>query len=268
MATREGENWRPLPCVRIGLIRRFFDLQTGSIWKDVAASVRSRRGTLLDVGCGAQPYRKLLPADVRYRAIDSAGAQEHFGYSAPDATYYSGPRWPVDDESIDTILCTETLEHVLDPPGFLQEAWRCLSPGGQLILTVPFAARWHFIPHDYWRFTPSALKHLLESCRFEDIEVYARGNSLTVACYKNMAVIISLLMPQGLQEWKAWAGRVLGISLLPIFVACALVGNLSLYCEGGDDCLGYTVLARKQSLESRQAAGTYPVPPWSSGAGC
>jgi SAM-dependent methyltransferase len=253
MAAQEREIWRPVPCVRIGLIRRFFDLQTGSIWKDVAAAIVSAKGTLLDVGCGAQPYRRLLSPDVRYRAIDSADALEHFGYSAPDTTYYSGSRWPVDDAEIDTVLCTETLEHVLDPVKFLQEAWRCLCPGGQLILTVPFAARWHFIPHDYWRFTPSALRHLLELSRFEDIRVYARGNSLTVACYKNMAVVISLLMPQGRRDWKSLAGRVLGILLLPIFGTCALVGNLSLHSSCGDDCLGYTVLARRPSLGSAQA---------------
>ncbi len=84
----------------------------------------------------------------------------------------------------DTVLCTETLEHVLDPPGFLAEAKRSLRPGGRLILTVPFAARWHYVPFDYWRFTPSGIKHLLSESGFTEIKVYRRGNALTVACYK------------------------------------------------------------------------------------
>ena len=44
-----------------------------------------------------------------------------------------------------------------------------------LILTVPFAARWHFVPHDYWRYTPASLDHLLRKAGFSDVGVYARG---------------------------------------------------------------------------------------------
>lgn len=246
---RTGEQWRPPPCADIGPIRRFFDLQAGSIWKDVGEALASAKGTLLDVGCGAQPYRCLLPPHVQYRAIDSAAAGEDFGYSAPDTTYYSGPLWPVEEAAADTILCTETLEHVLDPKQFLDEAWRCLLPAGRLILTVPFAARWHFIPHDYWRFTPSCLKHLMQSAGFADITIFARGNALTVACYKNMAVVIALVMPQKRRSWKTTAGQALAICLVPFFGICALIGNLSLSACGGDDCLGYTVLARKPVSE-------------------
>ncbi len=245
MSDRSTEYWRPPPCSNIGTVRRFFDLQAGSIWRDVADALSAAKGILLDVGCGAQPYRCLIPSEVRYRAIDSAAAQDDFGYKAPDTTYYSGPEWPVEDAAVDTVLCTETLEHVLEPQQFLEQAWRCLKPGGQLILTVPFAARWHFIPHDYWRYTPSCLKHLLQSAGFSGIAVYARGTPLTVACYKNMALVVALVMPQVRRNWKTLVGQVLGICLLPFFGVCALLGNLSLDSAGGDDCLGYTVFARK-----------------------
>ena len=64
------------------------------------------------------------------------------------------------------------MEHVPEPAGFLAEASRCLRPGGRLLLTVPFAARWHYIPHDYWRFTPSALERLLSAAGFDRIAIY------------------------------------------------------------------------------------------------
>jgi len=106
----------------------------------------------------AQPYRPLLPPGARYRAIDVAVAGEAFGYDLPDTEYFEGDRWPVDDTSIDVVLATETLEHVPEPKVFLAEARRVLRPGGRIVLTVPFAARWHYIPHDYWRYTPSSLR--------------------------------------------------------------------------------------------------------------
>jgi len=42
-------------------------------------------------------------------------------------------------------------------------------------MTVPFSARWHFIPARYWRFTPSGLNIVLSNAGFTTIEVFARG---------------------------------------------------------------------------------------------
>jgi SAM-dependent methyltransferase len=249
------ETWRP-PLFRpvvsprdrvVAALRRFLDLQTGSIWRDLAVLLPQSRGVVLDVGCGAQPYRPLLDPRVTYKAIDHAGAASAFGYSIPDTTYYEGDRWPVTDGSIDVILCTETLEHVPEPSVFLAEASRCLKQGGRLLLTVPFAARWHYIPHDYWRFTPTALKRLLSAAGFEHVAVFARGNALTVACYKAMALMLPLLLPQQKGPLKRLALQACGILTSPILVALAGIGTLSLRGRGGNDCLGYTAVADKAS---------------------
>ena len=165
LAYSTAERWRP-PVFRPSIsfwqrlgnrIRRFFDLQAGSIWNDLATELPTLRGKVLDVGCGAQPFRGLLSLQASYFGLDTVDAKEHFGYEMPDTLYYAGNIWPVTDESYDVVVCTETLEHVVDPSTFVGEMHRCLRPGGRLLLTVPFAARWHFIPYDYWRFTPSGL---------------------------------------------------------------------------------------------------------------
>jgi len=36
-----------------------------------------------------------------------------------DFRLLQGDRWPVDDDTIDLILCDQVLEHVEQPPGFL-----------------------------------------------------------------------------------------------------------------------------------------------------
>lgn len=171
LALRTEERWRPptfKPVVgwraRFGAaVRRFFDLQAGSLWRDLGPVLTRARGTLVDVGCGAQPYRGLLRGDAVYVGLDTERAREDFGYAMPDVLLIGEDgRWPLDDSRADFVLATETLEHVIEPRAFLAEAHRCLTPGGRLILTVPFAARWHYIPHDYWRFTPSSLRLLLE----------------------------------------------------------------------------------------------------------
>jgi SAM-dependent methyltransferase len=240
-----GESWRPVPCTELSPIRRFFDLQAGSIWSDLATILSNVSGTIVDVGCGAQPYRSLMPQAVTYIGIDTLDAKSAFGYETPDTRYYDGHTWPLEDESADLVLATETLEHVPDPRHFVREAFRVLRPRANLVLTVPFAARWHFIPHDYWRFTPSGFRCILDEAGFTDLKIYARGNAVTVASYKNLALLAALLLPQTRSPLKGLVLRTVGLFTLPLFVMLAIIGNLSLRTAGGDDCIGYTVLAMK-----------------------
>jgi SAM-dependent methyltransferase len=225
--------------------RRLLDLQAASVWRDLSRLLPAVEGTLVDVGCGAQPYRELLSPRTKYIGLDAADAQKRFGYETPDTIYFEGTKWPLDDGSVDYVLATETLEHVEEPGVFLCEAARVLCAGGSLILTVPFAARWHFIPYDYWRFTPSSLRKLLEEPGFSDVFVYARGNAWTVAVYKQMALVLPLLFPQGKSPAVSLLLRILSILLWLPLAALAFIGQMSLRFEGGDDCLGYTVTARR-----------------------
>jgi hypothetical protein len=109
-----------------------------------------------------------------------------------------------------------------------------------LILTVPFAARWHYIPHDYWRYTPSSLVNLLTEAKFDDIYVTARGNETTVAVYKLMALMLPGLFPPG---GGFGMKRILAFMLLPLIFLLAMIGQVSLRGKGGVDCLGWTVTA-------------------------
>jgi SAM-dependent methyltransferase len=254
LAERSQERWRPptfepTPDARsrlVAAVRRFFALQAGSLWRDLSDVLRTVHGTLVDVGCGAQPYRGLLPSGTEYIGLDVERAYADFGYKIPDVRLIATDgRWPVADAQADVVLATETIEHVPDPPAFLAEAKRCLRPGGRLVLTVPFAARWHYIPNDFWRFTPSGLRILLERAGFGDVVVHARGNELTVACYK----LLALLLPAALPQDDPGSVRLTPRALLaaPPAVLLAAIANLSLRGTPGDDCLGYTVQALRGS---------------------
>jgi len=251
LTSQRDEYWRPplFKKERAGIlsglkasIRRFFDLQAGSVWSDLSTELQDVSGTVLDIGCGAQPYRTLFPPDVRYTGIDTEEAKNHFGYDVPDTIYFKGDKFPIETASVDFILCSEVLEHIPDPDSFLGEVRRCLRPGGRALLTVPFSARWHFIPYDYWRFTPSTLNRILKQEGFIKISVYARGNQLTVACYKLMAVILSLLLTKKGFTLTLIA-RLAGLASSPVFILLAIIANMTMDMDWGDDCLGYTVTA-------------------------
>jgi SAM-dependent methyltransferase len=229
LARQQAEAWKPPALRDPTLIRRMGDLQLASIWRDLRPLLANESGAVLDVGCGEQPYRSLLTRARSYQGLDIAEADERFGYARPDTLFVSGYPWPVADSSADLVLCTEVLEHVLEPVELLQEVKRCLRPGGRLLMTVPFAARWHFVPYDYWRFTPSGITYLLHRAGFANVGVFSRGNPITVTAQKVLALIAPL-------------GR-LRLPLVPVAAAAAAVGHWSLQRDWGEDCLGYTVVA-------------------------
>ncbi len=249
----EKEHWKPPvyssdggPVQRLKIhLFRFLDLQSGTIWSDLSKILPGVRGAVLDVGCGIQPFRHMFSPEVRYTGVDTVDSKAHFGYEAPDTLYYSGDIWPVSNQSADFILCTETLEHIPEPSVFLGEALRALKPGGRILLTVPFAARWHFIPYDYWRYTPSGLDRLLQKAGFTRTQVFARGNQMTVACYKIMAFLFALLLPVHPSIFVRGVSRFLGFLSLPLLFVTALAANLTRGIDGSVDCLGYTVLSER-----------------------
>jgi SAM-dependent methyltransferase len=73
---------------------------------------------------------------------------------------------PFPDHSLDVVVCSEVLEHVVDSQSALSEFGRMLRPNGWLVLTVPFFYPLHGVDDadrgDYWRFSPGNLKLLLQ----------------------------------------------------------------------------------------------------------
>lgn len=227
------------PLGRLGFfLRRLFDLQVLSVLKHLIPWLSKRCGQLLEVGCGAQPYRGFVPPGVTYQGLDWSGAGENFGYSAPDTAYYEGGRFPFEDASFDAVFHTEVIEHVYDLRTFLAECRRVLRPGGEFFFTVPFQARYHYIPHDFWRLTPASIELLLGAAGFKDLRIECRGSDITVAAYKVLSLGYRWLQGNLM-------AKILGLFFMPISLFSLLVGHLSMRFKFGspDDCLGYAVIA-------------------------
>jgi 2-polyprenyl-3-methyl-5-hydroxy-6-metoxy-1,4-benzoquinol methylase len=63
--------------------------------------------------------------------------------------------------SFDFVLCTEVLEHTVNPFAAVNEIYRILKTDGLLFLTTPFNFRIHGPLPDCWRFTEHGLRTLL-----------------------------------------------------------------------------------------------------------
>lgn len=60
----------------------------------------------------------------------------------------------------DIIVCTEVLEHTLQPFNAVAEIYRLLKPNGCALVSVPFNLRIHGPLPDCWRFTEHGLRAL------------------------------------------------------------------------------------------------------------
>jgi SAM-dependent methyltransferase len=65
-------------------------------------------------------------------------------------------------ESVGTVVCMDTLEHVEYPHLALQEIHRILKPGGAAYISSVMKFHIHEFPNDYWRFTPEAFRSILK----------------------------------------------------------------------------------------------------------
>jgi len=65
-------------------------------------------------------------------------------------------------ESVGTVLCLDTLEHVEYPREALDGIYRILKPGGMAVISSVAYFPVHDHPNDYWRFTPEAFTSLLK----------------------------------------------------------------------------------------------------------
>jgi SAM-dependent methyltransferase len=87
-------------------------------------------------------------------------------------------RLPFHDQTFDTVVMLEILEHLPDPTIAIQEARRTLKKDGILILSAPFLYPIHDAPKDYQRWTRHGLEHLAGASRLIIRDLINMGNPI------------------------------------------------------------------------------------------
>ncbi|MDO8589668.1 MAG: methyltransferase domain-containing protein [bacterium] len=124
-------------------------------------------GKTLDYGAGSAKYRNLIaPQTSEYITFDMVPGE--YIDVVGDAL-----KPPFPDNSFDTVISTQMLEHVEKPWVVASEIRRILKPGGICILTAPFWVPYHADPHDYFRYTKEGLESLFKN---EGFEIEVSGN--------------------------------------------------------------------------------------------
>ena len=130
----------------------------------IAAHASNKR--TLDIGAQNGPYGAHFPRRIGLDIQRGAGVR-----IIGDAQALG-----IRDAAFEVVLCTEVLEHLPEPQRAIDEMFRVLEPGGELLLTTRFLFPLHDTPHDYFRFTKYGLRHLLR--RFEIVELQEETTSV------------------------------------------------------------------------------------------
>lgn len=140
------------------------------------------QGDVLDFGCGEMPYRDyILKHASTYRGVDWPGTKHEL---RAEVFADLNKSIPLADEIADTIVSFSVLEHLYNPLGMLNEANRILKTGGHLVLSVPWQWQVHEAPHDYYRYSPYGLRHLLSQADFSVVSISPTGGAFSTLALK------------------------------------------------------------------------------------
>jgi ubiquinone/menaquinone biosynthesis C-methylase UbiE len=151
------------------------------------------KGDVLEIGFGTGhnlPFitgdvTRLLAVEPSTRSVELARSRIAAAPFAVDVVGLDGQRLPVDDDSVDAVLCTWSLCTIPDPVAAVAEARRVLRPGG----------RFHFVEHGLapdekvrrWqdRWNPAQQK-IAGGCNVNrDIRAIVESGGLTITSLEN-----------------------------------------------------------------------------------
>ncbi len=172
----------------------------GHVKVTVPAICSALSGKFLDIGCGDMPFKPLIQKYVReYDSIDveKRTADVQFIGTVQDMSMIS-------DQSYDSAMCLEVLEHVSDPNIAISEICRILKKKGKLVCSVPHLSRLHEVPHDYFRYTKYGIRSLFEHAGFKVISIIPRGGLFSFLGHQLSTILLCLTWNIPLLRSVSW----------------------------------------------------------------
>lgn len=176
-------------------------------------------GSVLDVGCASRWIENHLPEECRYTAIDYPATGGEL-YGARPSVFCDAGSLPFCENSFNTVIALEVLEHLKAPSAAIQEIARVLKPGGHAVITIPFLYPVHDAPHDYQRYTVFGLIRETNAAG-----LVVESERETLSSLETAGLISSLAI--GGACLTALKERRLAVLLLPLLALAILTINLT-----------------------------------------
>jgi len=239
------------------------DLQWSLVHDLLARVAPQARGRLLDVGCGDKPFEHLFrPYVSEYIGIEHEATfrvtRASQAMRGPDLLY-DGRRLPFEDQSFDTVLSVQVLEHTPHPAALLTEMSRVLKADGVLLLSAPFQFRLHEQPYDYYRYSPHGLRALCAAAGLEVSEVHNQGSLWSVLAHKLNSYLAFRVARLGgfaqamgklphearaVLSARAWTLPVVAPTMLGLSGAARILDRIA---PDDEETLGFVIVARRKA---------------------
>lgn len=145
--------------------------------RDLESSITQyATGRVIDIGCGNKPYENIF----KERTTEYIGCDIMQSSLQKVDILCPANNIPLPDNSFDTAFSTQTIEHVEDHQGLVNEAFRLVNAGGYFIISGPLYWHLHEEPYDFFRFTQYGFKYVFEKAGFEMIEIKSNGGAWSV----------------------------------------------------------------------------------------
>ena len=167
-------------------LRLLIDAPHRSLINNFKKNIHLLKGNnVLDIGCGTKFYKNFIPDNIHYVGLEIENSKKYLN-NGSEVVIYDGKTIPFENNHFNNIICFEVLEHVFDYDSFIREVSRVSKQDSVLMLSVPFAAKFHHIPVDYFRYTPSSIKLILEKHNYKIENFIRRGDDIIVKAIKEV----------------------------------------------------------------------------------
>jgi SAM-dependent methyltransferase len=167
------------------------------LFEQIGRFSRFISGVVVDIGCGGVRRYERLFYYSRYITTDIDASCNPDIVCPIDSI-------PLQDNSVDSIVCTQVLEHVDDPNAAVKEFYRIQKTGGYCIITVPQWGNLHEEPHDYWRYTKYGISNLFQRNGYEIISIEKRGGFFVTSLQMWIRYFIERFDLYNSFFWKIW----------------------------------------------------------------
>lgn len=157
------------------LLYRLRDLRSRELYR---ALRRHCRGAVLDVGGwdfvlsarqrGLSFERWTTLENERERLLEVPDRRVEFVYG-------DGCAMDFDDQSFDTVINVQVLEHVFEPIRMVGEIGRVLKRGGHAIFVVPATSTIHLAPHYHYNFSRYWIEQAMDRAGLDVVELVPLG---------------------------------------------------------------------------------------------
>jgi ubiquinone/menaquinone biosynthesis C-methylase UbiE len=178
------------------------------------------RGEILDVG-GWDFYlsvKKHLADYSHYTVLDLPGVST---LQIKDPKYRQmtgdGCNMPFKDNSFDTVINIQVLEHVFEPIKMFAEICRVLRPGGKALIVVPQTSNIHMAPNHFYNFTRYWLEAAADLNKMKIVYYKALGGGWRTTASRSFYFLLQSISAKGRVDPRD--KRPIGFYLLLPFMA-------------------------------------------------